>query len=318
MGFGVYSLLIPSLTNAIFLNFFYWPFAAWKPKILLNFPKAKDVIDYGKNIFGADLNSFLLQNVDFFIIGKFLSIPILGFYKLAFSLAMALVAMLGEVISRVTMPTFSLIKDHIDELQSKFQQSLDYISAIATPLFSILMVSAPIFIPLFYGGKWNDIILPFQIFCVLAYFSVLNKPCNSLLNSIGKPYIRFRLSLVFLPVTILFVVIGLRKGLIGVTIGYSSATLLYLLNLLYLTTIQLNLRFPALLKRLLKFFIPAVSMILISVGLRSFLLSKISSAWFQLFITLGSSIIFYFIVQFGLFPIQAYKFYGQILNRSIK
>ncbi len=317
-GFGVYSLLVPSLTNAVFLNLFYWGFAGWKPHLSFHLIQLREIFRYGRNILGADLNSFLLQNIDFLIIGKFLSIPILGFYKLAFSLAMALVAMLGEVVSRVTMPTFSLFSDNYEELREKFSQSLEYVSAIAIPLFSGLLLTAPLFIPLFYQGKWNEIIIPFQIFSLLGMFSVINKPCNSLLNSIGKPHIRYKLSLFFLPVTVLFILIGLKAGLIGVSIGYSSANILYLLILFYVTLRQIQVKVTGLLKMVLIFFIPASIMIMMSYILNSILFDNLPSTWTQLFFTIGSGLLFYFISQFLLFPGYSKKFYGQLIQITAK
>jgi O-antigen/teichoic acid export membrane protein len=317
-GFGAYSLLVPSLTNAFFLSLFYWGYAGWRPRLSFYKDQLKEIFKYGRSILGADLNSFLLQNIDFLLIGKFLSIPILGIYKLAFSLSMALVAMLGEVVSRVTMPAFSLIKDNPGELSKKFHLSLEYTSAITVPLFSVLLLIAPFFIPILYQGKWNGIIIPFQIFCLLGIFSVINKPCNSLLNAIGKPYIRYRLSLLFLPITILFVLWGLKYGLVGVSAGYSTATILYMFILFYLVLRQIPVETSLLIKRLLIFFLPASIMIMMSVVLNSILFDDSSSNWNELFFTLGSGLIFYFLSQLLIFPSVSRKFYGQLIQITAK
>ena len=231
-GFGVWSFVIPAIFTAGLQTVLFWVLSGWRPECTWRLDLWRDIFHYGKHIFGADLNTYLLLHLDFLIIGKFLGMEILGLYKFSFSLATALSVIFIDITARIMTPSFALLQEKREAMQQAVLRTLSYLAFIAFPLFLGLLVTADIFIPAIYGGKWVSAIFPFQIFTILSLAGVLAKPSTSILNAIGKPEIRYHYSLVFIPVTILAVFLSLPAGLAGVSIAYTVCVSLLSLALL--------------------------------------------------------------------------------------
>ena len=313
-GYGVYSLVLPILSNAILMTLGYWLAVRWKPGLPFRRQSAREVLSYGRNIFGANFNAFLLQNIDFMIVAKLIGLQALGYYKLAFTLSMALVAVLGDLIVKVLLPTFSRANRDPRELRNLFRSSLEYIGGAALPLFAGLILVGHLIIPLFYGAKWQEAVVPFQLFCLLGLVTVLFKPANSMLKAVGQPQRIYRLSLVFLPITLLLIVAGIPWGLVGVTAGYCAATIAFLVVLFRQAAREINMPVWSSLKPLGKFVLPVLLMMVALFAMRYFYPlpggSQLSAL--VVFVLMGAGI--YLVSHFSLFYRESAAFYQKLLS----
>jgi O-antigen/teichoic acid export membrane protein len=315
-GFGVWSFVIPAIFTAGLQSLLFFMISGWRPEAAMHFGLWRDIFRYGKHIFGADLNTYLLLHLDFLIIGKFLGIEILGLYKFAFSLATALSVIFIEATARIVTPSLALLQDRKDAMHRAVLRILGIIGLLGFPLFLGLLISADAFIPAIYGEKWLAAVLPFQIFTLLALSGVIGKPATSLLNAIGKPQVRYRYSLVFIPVTIAAVLLSLPAGLPGVSIAYTVCVGLLSLLVLRRSLKLIGLRSADAAGKLFSSAAAAGIMVICCAALKYVWPFAKGGSFPYLMAIVAAGIICYALLRLTLFREETMAYYNDIRGRS--
>jgi len=202
LGFGVYSLALPNAivtpVMAIVLIFR----SGFRPKLNMNREHWVKIFGYTKHVIGARVLSKFVNEGDTLIVGKFLGMELLGVYNLAFRFAHLFFANFLPIITNVTMPVFSQIRDNLPRLRDNFTRSLKLIAFVTIPVISFQILFAEPLINLIYGPKWQDAVIPFQILSLFVLFKSVGSPTSGLYNATGKPQIGFYFLLIFTPVFI--------------------------------------------------------------------------------------------------------------------
>ncbi len=172
LGFGVYSLALPNAivtpVMAIVLIFR----SGFRPKLNMNREHWVKIFGYTKHVIGARVLSKFVNEGDTLIVGKFLGMELLGVYNLAFRFAHLFFANFLPIITNVTMPVFSQIRDNLPRLRDNFTRSLKLIAFVTIPVISFQILFAEPLINLIYGPKWQDAVIPFQILSLFVLFKV--------------------------------------------------------------------------------------------------------------------------------------------------
>jgi len=220
-GFGIWSLVAGSLMGALARSVLLWTKSHWRPSILFDVKAFKELFGFGKNVMGSRILNYMGSNVDYLLIGKFLSASALGVYTLAFQMAIFPLSKISSVITRVTFPTFSSIQDNNARLRQGYLKAIKYTSLATFPLLAGLAVVAPRFIPLVIGEKWLPVVTPLQILCVAGALKSIGTHVGAILRSKGRPDIELKWNIftaIILPVAIL---ISVKHGVIAVAIAVS-------------------------------------------------------------------------------------------------
>jgi len=106
--FGVFSLVYAYLLKQVIILIGFWRFCPWRPRLEFDWHIAKELIHFGKFIFGASLIWFLVGNLDRAIIGRLLGTAMLGYYALAFNIANLTSTHLTRLISQVMFCCWSI------------------------------------------------------------------------------------------------------------------------------------------------------------------------------------------------------------------
>jgi len=202
LGFGVYSLALPhAVITPMMAIVLMWK-SGFKPNLSLNTRHWGRIFGYTKHVIGARVLGKFVNEGDTLIVGKFLGMELLGVYNLAFRFAHLFFANFLPIITNVTMPVFSQIKNNLPRLRDNFIRSLKLISFITIPVITFQILFAEPLINLIYGPKWHDAIIPFQILSLFVLFKSVGSPTSGLYNATGNPQIGFYFTLIFAPVFI--------------------------------------------------------------------------------------------------------------------
>lgn len=154
-----------------------------KPHFIFEKDKFLKVINSGKWITGAGLFSYIFQNLDNVVVGRFLGTTNLGFYQQAYSIATLPVSGVSDVFNKVMFPIFVNISDKKEEFKKTFNKSITVIFILA--LFfglAIFLFSEPIIL-IFLGSKWLVIEPTLKILGIFGIMkSVLNSSYSLLLS----------------------------------------------------------------------------------------------------------------------------------------
>lgn len=261
LGFGVYSLALPHavITPVMAMVLIYK--SGFRPSVNMHTEHWGRIFGYTKHVIGGRVLGKFVNEGDTLIVGKFLGMELLGVYNLAFRFAHLFFANFLPIITNVTMPVFSQLRDNLPRLRHNFTRSLKLISFVTIPVITFQILFAEPLINLIYGPKWHDAVIPFQILSLFVLFKSVGSPTSGLYNATGNPQIGFYFSLIFAPVFIGSVLLSsVFKSLIITTVIVASVRVLGTLAHFFLSGKILKVPGFSLMTQALKSFIPAIIM----------------------------------------------------------
>ncbi len=243
LGFGVWSLVMGVLMGSFGRSALLWLRCPWRPSMMFDFESFKELFGFGKNVMGSRILNYINANADYLLIAKFLDVTSLGFYTLAYQIAIFPLSRISSIITRVTFPTFSIIQDNNANLREGYLKAIKYTSLITFPLLAGLAIVAPEFIPIVIGEKWMPMVLPLQILCVAGALKSVGTHVGSILLSKGRADIQFKWNIFTTIVIPIAVLIGVRYGIIGVATAITIMSLSLFLIIQKITNRLIDLSF---------------------------------------------------------------------------
>jgi O-antigen/teichoic acid export membrane protein len=221
-----------------------WSLSSWRPKLILNRQGLAELFSFSLNLVGARIAGFFNNNMGEILVGKFLGTTALGIFASASNSTSIFRARIAASITEVTFPAFSSIHQDDERMRRGYQKVARYVSLMTFPALTGLAIIAPEFIALVYGPKWAQAVLPLQILCIGVAFSTLGIINGPVQKAKGRTDHYLNLTIISLIVTILFMLIGVNYGLVGVATALSirSALLLWGVNFFTHRLIDLPLK----------------------------------------------------------------------------
>lgn len=237
--FGYWALVYQSLFSTLgsviigFRMISWRPTLKWKVSVLAPFAK------FSLPLLGENTINYWVRNVDNLLIGKTLGPAPLGIYSKAYSLMLLPVRQISGTLSRVMLPSFSLIKDDRQRVWNNYLKISTVIAFITFPLMAYLGIFAKEVIYIIYGPNWTEVVPIFKAFCILGALQSIGTLCGSVFVSQGKTLTLFRLGLFTKAFMILGIVGGLYlNGIMGVVYGYTvTSGLAFILESYFLARI---------------------------------------------------------------------------------
>lgn len=231
-GYQELSLIIGSLVAQTIKTIFQIAFGLrfFLPALAVDLRNIRDHLRFGLFNLGDGLIGFAHSNADNIFIGNLLGVEMLGYYTIAYQLAIFPITKLNPIILQVAYPILAKMKDNTDGLKHSYLKILDFISYCNLPLLAGLFITAESVVPLFYGPGWEKTVELIHIFVFVSIFSCLSHPLFTLAFTKGKPNLLFYLNLATLVVKIpLLYWLGTTWGVTGIALSFLLATLFNLI-----------------------------------------------------------------------------------------
>ncbi|MFY7740319.1 MAG: MOP flippase family protein [Flavobacterium sp.] len=239
-GYGVWSLVMMTLTTSFINTILYWIISKWIPLFIFEWKKIKELSNYGLNFFGDASVNYWSRNFDNFIIAKVLGSNDLGIYSRAYSLMLLPLKNITTIVTKVMFPAFSQKQDDIQLLKKYYLNIIQYIALITFPLMIGLSLVSKEFVLLFFGNKWSTMIPILSILSGLGAIQSIVSLNGLIYNSLGKVNIAFKVSIFSNIVLIIAFTIGVNYGIIGVSYSYLIASALLFIPIYKMAIKQLN------------------------------------------------------------------------------
>ncbi|GAB3222916.1 colanic acid undecaprenyl disphosphate flippase WzxC [Spirosoma arcticum] len=230
-GFEELSLIIGSLVMQVIRTVLQIGFGLkfFVPTWFFNLRNVKEHLRFGLFNLGDGLLGFIQSNSDNIFIGGMLGVQQLGYYTIAYQLAIFPISKLNPIILQVAYPILAKMKDNTASLKQSYLKILDFISYCNLPLLAGLYITAESIVPLFYGPGWEKTIDLIRIFVFVGAFTSLSHPLFTLAFTKGKPNLLFYLNLGTLIVKLPMVYfLGTYYQVTGVAFAFLLATFLNL------------------------------------------------------------------------------------------
>ena len=231
-GYQELSLIIGSLVIQTIKTVLQIAFGLkfFRPAFIFNLSNVKEHLRFGLYNLGDGLLGFIQSNSDNIFIGGMLGVKLLGYYTIAYQLAIFPITKLNPIILQVAYPILAKMKDSVSDLKKSYLKILDFISYCNMPLLAGLFITADSVVPLIYGPGWEQTIELIRIFVFVGIFTCLSHPLFTLAFTKGKPNLLFYLNLATLLVKIpLVYFLGMYWQVTGIAVAFLLATLLNLI-----------------------------------------------------------------------------------------
>lgn len=315
-GFGVWSLIIPEVIASFLKTIALWIINPWKPEFRLKTRYWKDIFRFGFNYLGADLTRYLNINGSYVIIGKILGERSLGIYSFAYTLANLPFDSIVSTLQKVAFPTFSNLQNNIKAFQTVFLQMTKFSSLVSFPMLMGLFILADMFIPLIYGDKWEEAILPFQIITGFILFRIVASPGGQVLLAFGRADTLFKFNLIQAPFLLIAAFIGSHYGIIGIAVGTTGVLMLGSLLFLYISMKQLGLSLWLVSKSIRPAMLSSAFMIFSLIIFKEILLNYDFKSYIALSILIPAGFVVYLMVLF-LFFREDFRFVWNLIYKNL-
>jgi PST family polysaccharide transporter len=236
LGQGTWSLVAAAIAQRVASIATMWWAVPWRPRWQFSASLLQTMLRFSLPVMWSNLLNKGLANIDYFVIGRWLGSDALGYYTLAFQLAVVPLQRTVGILRRVAFPAFSLVQQDSRRLQTGFTTATKYLFLPLLPLSIMVMLFAPEFIRLFYADKWQTSIILTQILAIAGLFYGFDI-VEPLYFAIGRPQFRvwiiaMRLLVFAISVTFLLPTLGLIGVALSLTISVAiSATVGFALGM---------------------------------------------------------------------------------------
>lgn len=214
-GFGVWSLVWMSLTQASLLSAQLWLRTGWRPDFIFDKYRFRSHFNFGYKLMLSGLIDSIYNNAYNIIIGRIYPAAQLGYYTRALNTRDLPVHNLASTLNKVTFPVFSSIQDDNERLKLAYKKIMQQVLFWVAPTLVILgILGKPLFIVLF-TEKWLPAVPYFQILCIPGILYPLHSYNLNILNVKGRSDLFFKLELIKKAFITIGIIICIPFGIYG-------------------------------------------------------------------------------------------------------
>ena len=187
LGFYTWALLLGFLSRvvvAVFLQFWFGK-KYFSPSFYLKISEIKPILYKCFFDMAAQFVNMLATNVDNILVGKYFGITNLGYYALAWDLAMKPVYAIVLIVTKVKFPLWSQLKKTPSLLAEDYENTVFRTMQLMSSVFAIWFLVSTFFIPFWYGEAWLPLVTYLHILIFLGVFRSFGSPSSYLGMAMG-------------------------------------------------------------------------------------------------------------------------------------
>ena len=221
-GEGVWALAWGILGSRMLSTILLWCTHSWRSRLVFSRQDAREVRRASSQLIASQLLSYGGANVDYLIVGKFLGLAALGWYTLAYELAMSLQSKLLPALTRIAFPVFARLQHDPPRARQWYLKTLRDVSFVACPLLLALLVLAPELIRTVFGSRWLPSIPVLQVLCLGGLAAFVGPVLGAMLLAQGRFDLLLKVMLIRLFGTTSCALLGIPFGITGVAAGITA------------------------------------------------------------------------------------------------
>lgn len=215
LGHGIWSLVFLFLINQFISTVVFWLSLKWKPSWKFDYTNYKYHFRFGyKLVLSAQLNT-IFENIYNIIIGKFYNVNMLGYYERAYTFNNYPSSVLAGIISKVSLPSLTLIKEDKDRLQNAYKSIMQMAFLISATGLGFAAILANQIVGLVLGTDWLPIVPLFQVLSISFIFYPIHSLNINILSLFGRSDLFLRLEIIKKITILIVLAICFNFGIMG-------------------------------------------------------------------------------------------------------
>ena len=218
-GFGVWSLVIMHVADAVIGLVLLWIVSPWRPHGQWNKRSFRYLWNFGSKLLASSLISSIYGNIYPIIIGKFYSAADLGQYTRAQQYAAMPSGFLLGVLQQVSFPVLSSIQEDEELLANTYRRMLRFSVFIVFPIMlGMAVLARPLVISL-VTDKWEQCVPYLQIICFAAMWYPVHSINLNLLEVKGRSDLFLRVEVIKKVISTIVIFVCVPFGIMGICFG---------------------------------------------------------------------------------------------------
>ena len=220
-GAGVHSLvwgvIAQAATKAVLLALGGW--SRWRPSFFFAWSECRRFMRFGLFQMADRVFNQAGAQVDRLLMGVLLGARPLGFYNIAYNLALRPFVLVNPIVTRVGFPVLARVQASDEQLRRGFAQMIEMISAVMVPLYVALIVLAEPVIHVGPSAKYVAAIPMLQVLGFVGIVLSLGNPMGSLILARGRPDISFAINVGRIVLDVAAVLLAAPRGAVAVAVA---------------------------------------------------------------------------------------------------
>lgn len=205
----------------------------------------KKLFNFGKYVFGTSVSSVIFNTIDQMMLGAMVSTAAAGAYNIAIRIT-NLVEIPTSSVSAIVFPQSAKRMDTEGKPAIKYlyEKSVGVILAILLPGLLFALLFSDLIVELVAGEKYAETVPILRITIIYCFFIPYGRQFGTILDSIGKPKLTFRIVLLSALINIAANFILIRQyGIIGAAYGTLFSNVIGFLIGQFILKRELDVRF---------------------------------------------------------------------------
>jgi O-antigen/teichoic acid export membrane protein len=186
-GAGAWALVISNAARGLFVLVVVYALAPYWPRLHFKFGEVRSFLAFGLRTMTSGAIFHAYRNADYFFVGRYLGLEVLGLYRVAFSLAMTPLEVGITVVNRVTFPVYSRIAGDSRMLADAFARSLRYVLLLIGPIVVLSFFAAEDVVAIVAHERWLPAVPAIQVLCWAALLRGVALLFPPLFQAAGRP-----------------------------------------------------------------------------------------------------------------------------------
>ena len=147
----------------------------------------REVLKFSRRIFGLPVLMLLYAQADTFVIGRVLSLELLGFYALAKGLSEVPTMLIAKIVNPVLLSATSQLKKNEEDMKNVLLSAIEIIMTFGMPAVALMIVLSKSILTVLYGAPFAFVALPFGILSMNALVFICSSVAMTLFIAMGRP-----------------------------------------------------------------------------------------------------------------------------------
>lgn len=216
LGFGMWAIVLPKILVAPIWVIIYYKSHSWRPTQGFSTRYWGEIVHFGRSVLGIELLKTLRNNLDYLIVGWFISIEELGIYYFAFNAGLGISLSFINAINSALFPHLCAARANWLEFRQRYISSFRTIALIIVPVVILQSSLAPIYVPIVFGQKWVAAVPVLILICLSAISRPFADAASQVLLAVDKPDLDLLASFLFTALFAMGLLIGVHWHVLGV------------------------------------------------------------------------------------------------------
>lgn len=240
LGFGPWAIVAQSLTIAFVSTVLLWRSSPWRPRAIFSMQSLRSMLGYTGHVSGSRVLEWANQNLDNFLVGRFVGAASLGAYSIAYSIAVVPVNRIAGPLSQVFFPAFSRMPN-LESIRVAWLRAARMLALVLVPAMLGVVVVAPEFVRVVFGARWHDAAPVLQLLAPVGLLQAMMELNAGVLQALALTRLLFRATATISVASVCAFAAGLPWGIRGVATAYLLVSVVIEPVYLWLTARALEL-----------------------------------------------------------------------------